>query len=156
MHLHHLLCAASPAAPQCYQSCWLAPLSGKWHVGVKHLYELVPAGLKKRIKEDRRKRWDEQQAACVATAWTDLSQASKAAESSKTKDAQTKLNLKKMKEEHQARTELLKEMTAKYEDTGDEQFLLHFSDSCPSSEDESDSTAAVDWHCAFPGRDILR
>lgn len=92
-------------------------------MGVKHLYELVPAGLKKRIKEERRKRWDEQQAACVATAWTDLSQASKAAESSKTKDAQTKLNLKKMKEEHQARTELLKDMTAKYEDTGDDDFV---------------------------------
>ncbi|KAL0024941.1 hypothetical protein WJX77_004746 [Trebouxia sp. C0004] len=96
---------------------WENP-TGKWHVGVKHLYELVPAGLKKRIKEDRRKSWDEQQAACVATAWTDLSKASKAVDSSKTKDAEAKLRLKKMKEEHQTRTELLKDMTAKYEDTG--------------------------------------
>jgi len=86
---------------------------------VKHLYELVPAGLKKRIKEDRRKSWDEQQAACVATAWTDLGNASKAVDSSKTKDAEAKLRLKKMKEEHQTRTELLKDMTAKYEDTGE-------------------------------------
>ncbi len=86
---------------------------------MKHLYELVPAGLKKRIKEDRRKCWDEKQAACVATAWTDLGKASKAVDSSKTKDAEAKLRLKKMKEEHQTRTELLKDMTAKYEDTGE-------------------------------------
>ncbi|KAL0038695.1 hypothetical protein WJX79_003623 [Trebouxia sp. C0005] len=96
---------------------WQNP-TGKWHVGVKHLYELVPAGLKKRIKEDRRKSWDEQQAACVATAWTDLGKASKAVDCSKTKDAEAKLRLKKMKEEHQTRTELLKDMTAKYEDAG--------------------------------------
>lgn len=87
-------------------------------MGVKHLYELVPSGLKKRIKEDRRRRWDEQQAKCVATAWTNLSKASKAPESGKKKDAEAKLAQKKMKEEHQTRTELLKDMTAKYEDTG--------------------------------------
>ncbi len=86
---------------------------------MKHLYELVPAGLKKRIKEDRQKSWDEQQAACVAAAWTNLGKASKAVDSSKTKDAEAKLRLKKMKEEHQTRTELLKDMTAKYEDTGE-------------------------------------
>ena len=93
-------------------------LLGKWHVGVKHLYELVPSGLKKRIKENRRKKWDEQQSACVTTAWTDLSKASKACESGKQKDAKGKLSKKKMKEEHETRTELLKDMPAKYEDTG--------------------------------------
>ncbi len=86
---------------------------------MKHLYELVPAGLRKRIKEDRRKSWDEKQAACVATAWTDLGKTSKAVDSSKTKDDEAKLRLKKMKEERQTRTELLKDMTAKYEDTGE-------------------------------------
>ncbi len=104
---------------------WFA-CSGKWHVGVKHLYELVPAGLKKRIKEDRRKCWDERQAACVAAAWTDLGKASVAVDSSKTKDAEAKLRLKKMKEEHQTRTELLKDMTSKYEDTGEGPSLQFF------------------------------
>ncbi len=89
---------------------------------MKHLYELVPAGLKRRIKEDRRKSWNEHQAACVAAAWTDLGKASKAVDSSKTTDAEAKLRLKKMKEEHQTRTELLKDMTAKYEDTGKRPF----------------------------------
>ena len=46
-------------------------------MGVKHLYELVPAGLKKRIKQDRRKLWDEQQSLSVAKAWSDLSKHSK-------------------------------------------------------------------------------
>ena len=100
---------------------------------MKHLYELVPAGLKKRIKEDRRKSWDEQQAACVAAAWTNLGEASKAVDSSKTKDAEAKLRLKKMKEEHQTRTELLKDMTAKYEDTG-ECASLQFCPSCRAEE----------------------
>ena len=91
---------------------------GKWRVGVKHVFQLVPSGLQKRIKEYRRKHWDEQQAECVATAWADLSAASKASDSRKSTDARGKLLQRKMKEEHQTRTELLKDMPAKYEDTG--------------------------------------
>ena len=93
--------------------------AGKWHVGAKHLYELIPNGLKKRLKEDRRKRWDEHQAKAVSAAWADLSAASaKNSEPDKQKEAQDKEQKKKAKEEHQTRTELLKDLNGKYEDTG--------------------------------------
>ena len=88
-------------------------------MGVKHVFELVPPGLKKRMKEDRRKRWDEQQAKCIATAWAGLNDTSgKDSDSGKKKSTEDKEQEKKMKEEHQTRTELLKDLSAKYEDTG--------------------------------------
>ena len=66
-------------------------------MGVKHLFELVPSGLKKRIKQDRRKLWDEQQALTVAEAWADLSKhckspksSSKAADSKQVASAEAK------------------------------------------------------------------
>ena len=113
-------------------------------MGVKHLYELVPAGLKKRIKQDRRKLWDEQQSLSVAKAWSDVSKhsktpkpGSKAAspeESSSTstegdaveaqekdagsKDSKQSVSQKLIKEELQARVDLLKELAEGYDDPG--------------------------------------
>ena len=83
------------------------------------MFELVPPGLKKRMKEDRKKRWDEQQAKCISTAWAGLSNASgKDSDSGKKRSSEDKEQEKKMKEEYQTRTELLKDLSAKYEDTG--------------------------------------
>ena len=68
---HYGLCTNQPHTSNIHNNCCLH--SGKWHVGVKHLFELVPSGLKKRIKQDRRKLWDEQQALTISKAWSDLS-----------------------------------------------------------------------------------
>ena len=121
--------------------------AGKWHVGVKHLYELVPAGLKKRIKQDRRKLWDEQQSLSIAKAWSDLSKHSKTPKPGSTaaspkqpsstsaegndpeaveakekdtgsKDSKQSVSQKLIKEELQARVDLLKELAEGYDDPG--------------------------------------
>ena len=120
--------------------------SGKWRVGVKHLYELVPMGLKKRIKQDRRKLWDEQQSLSVAKAWSDLSKHLKGPtpstkpaspevstsaegddyeaagttenEAGTAKDSKQIVSQKLIKEELQARVDLLKELAEGYDDPG--------------------------------------
>ena len=85
-------------------------------MGIKHLYELVPRGLTQRLKKERRKLWDEQQAAAVTAAFDDLSEANKAA--GKAKGPEDKEKASKKEAECKNRTQLLKEMTEKYEDTG--------------------------------------
>ena len=85
-------------------------------MGVKHLYELVPRGLSQRLKKERRKAWDEKQALTVAAAWNDLSEATKAA--AKAEGPEEKMKAGKDEEECKNRTQLLKDMTEKYEDTG--------------------------------------
>ena len=121
-------------------------------MGVKHLYELVPSGLKKRIQQDRRKLWDEQQSLSIAKAWSDLSKHNKSTplsmklpaspqESTSAeedgpdgepsrkndstgekddvpKDGKLKGAHRLMKEELQARVELLKELQEGYDDAG--------------------------------------
>lgn len=121
-------------------------------MGIKHLYELVPSGLKKRIQQDRRKLWDEQQSLSIAKAWSDLSKHSRnpprttkaasleestSAEEGDPEDAPTEFkddsteekhdvpkgnNQKRshrlLKEELQARVELLKELQEGCDDPG--------------------------------------
>lgn len=116
-------------------------------MGIKHLYELVPTSLKKRIKQDRRKLWDKQQSLTVAKAWLDLSRHSKtpkpgskpaspeeatstsaegndpeAAEAKEkdagSKDSKQRVSQKLIKEELQARVDLLKELAEGYDDPG--------------------------------------
>lgn len=116
-------------------------------MGSKHLFELIPGSLKKRIKQDRRKLWDEQQSLSVAKAWSDLSKHSKNPRpSSKTtspeestspltdgsdseaaqvkekdtgsKDSKQQASQKLIKEELQARVDLLKELAEGYDDPG--------------------------------------
>ena len=53
---------------------WNNP-SGDWRVGSKHAYTLFSRGLVDRIKEERRKQWDEHQRVATATAVADLSTA---------------------------------------------------------------------------------
>lgn len=53
---------------------WANP-SGDWRVGSKHAYTLFSRGLVDRIKEERRRQWDERQRVAIATAVADLSTA---------------------------------------------------------------------------------
>lgn len=41
---------------------------GDWHVGAKRAFELFPGGLKRRIKEERKKRFAEAQRAALTAA----------------------------------------------------------------------------------------
>lgn len=116
-------------------------------MGTKHLFELIPGGLKKRIKQDRRKLWDEQQSLSVAKAWSDLSKHSKSPKPSSkaaspealtsastdgtdsqaaqandkdigSKDSKHQSSQQLIKEELQARVDLLKELAEGYDDPG--------------------------------------
>ena len=56
---------------------WANP-SGDWRVGAKHAYALFSRGLVDRIKDERRRQWDEKQRAATAAAVSDLSAAERA------------------------------------------------------------------------------
>lgn len=44
------------------------PAAGEWRVGCKHVYELVSRGLVARLKEERRRKWEEAQRRAIAEA----------------------------------------------------------------------------------------
>ena len=92
---------------------WKNP-SGKWRVGAKPAFELFPAGLTKRIKEERRRRFEEQQRKSVTSATIALAAHQREHGQSMPKD----IPIKKAREELENRIKLLEEMMSKYEDVG--------------------------------------
>ena len=76
---HGCSLASSLCPEPLFSSLPCSPLTGDWRVGSKHAYSLFSRGLVDRVKEERRKQWDERQRAAVAQAVADLSQAEKSA-----------------------------------------------------------------------------
>lgn len=91
---------------------WENP-TGEWRVGAKSAYELFPAGLKNRLQRDRKRRWAERQRASVAEAVAAVAAFSRAHPGNGVGE-----ELKKEKEELEARVKLLAELDEKYEDLG--------------------------------------
>ncbi|CAL8469996.1 g9538 [Coccomyxa elongata] len=88
---------------------WKNP-SGLWHVGAKRAFELFPGGLKKRSKQERKKRWEEKQREAV-TACT-------AAVASHRKGDAAAGDGKEVLEELELRAKLLADLEDKYDDLG--------------------------------------
>jgi tripeptidyl-peptidase II len=93
---------------------WKNP-SGEWRVGAAPAFSLLPGGLKHRLKEERRKRFDEQQRGAVTKATAALV-AFEAAHGRAPATA-TPAEIKQ-REELEARMKLLEELSSKYEDQG--------------------------------------
>jgi tripeptidyl-peptidase II len=91
---------------------WVNP-TGQWHVGAKAAYDLFPAGLKKRTKEERKRRFEERQRVAITAATSALA-AHERAHGRTPSDAA----VKKDRTELEARLKLLEEMMGKYEDFG--------------------------------------
>jgi tripeptidyl-peptidase-2 len=87
---------------------WANP-TGEWRVGARAAFDLFPAPLKARLREERRRRWDEAQRVAVTRAVADLGAAPPAADAAAAK----------AREELEARVKLLAELAAKYEDLGE-------------------------------------
>jgi tripeptidyl-peptidase II len=88
---------------------WTNP-SGDWRVGAKASFELFPGGLRSRIKEERKKRWDEAQRAAVTAANAALAGLPAAGSGGEVG--------RKVQEEAEARVKLLGELQDKFEDVG--------------------------------------
>ena len=113
---------------------WKNP-SGQWHVGAKPAFQLFPGGLKQRIKEERRRKFDEQQRIAVTEATAAL-----AAFESANGKAPNAPALIKQKEELEARVKLLEDLAGKYEDQGPmvEAVVWHDGDRWVAALDTSD------------------
>ncbi|KAG2491863.1 hypothetical protein HYH03_009817 [Edaphochlamys debaryana] len=92
---------------------WKNP-SGEWHVGCKHVYGLVSRGLVTRLKEDRKKRWEEAQRRAVAEAVAALAKFDRDTPGSKLSEPEAK----KERAELEGRVGLLKDLAKAYEDPG--------------------------------------
>lgn len=93
---------------------WQNP-TGKWHVGAKPAFDVFPGGLKSRIKEERRRRLDEQQRGAMTAATSALAAFNKQHPAAK---VGADPELKKEKEELEARVKLLEELGGKFDDLG--------------------------------------
>jgi tripeptidyl-peptidase-2 len=91
-------------------SQWKNP-TGEWRVGAAPAFSLLPGGLKHRLKEERRKRFDEQQRSAVTAATAALAAFGRAPATA------TPAEIKE-REELEARVKLLDELSSKYEDHG--------------------------------------
>lgn len=89
---------------------WKNP-SGDWHIGGKAAFDLYPAPLRNRMKQERRRRFDEQHRIAVAKAREELS-AFESSDKRKSPEAQ------KQKEELEERVKLLEKAAEKYDDVG--------------------------------------
>ncbi|KAL2550422.1 Tripeptidyl-peptidase 2 [Forsythia ovata] len=92
-------------------SSWKNP-TGEWHVGCKLVYELFTNTLTSRLKEERKKRWDEKNQEAIAEAVKQLDEFDK--KHTKIEDA----NLKKVREDLQNRVDLLRKQADSYDDKG--------------------------------------
>lgn len=86
-------------------------------MGAKAAYELFPGGLKQRLQKERKKQWAEKQRAAVADAVAAV--VSQARQAKAGPGLQPAEELKKQKEEVEARVKLLSELDEKYEDLGE-------------------------------------
>lgn len=92
---------------------WINP-TGKWKVGAKRAYELFPGGLTRRIKEERKRGFEEEQRRAMTAATAALAAHKSQNGSSMPKE----FMLKKEREELEARVKLLEDMMKKYDDLG--------------------------------------
>lgn len=113
---------------------WKNP-TGQWHVGAKPAFQLFPGGLKQRTKEERRRKFDEQQRVAVTQATAALAAFEAANGKSPTAPV-----LVKEKEELEARIKLLEDLAGKYEDQGPmvEAVVWHDGDRWVAALDTSD------------------
>lgn len=92
---------------------WSNP-TGEWRVGCKHVYALVSRGLEARLKEERRKKWEEAQRRAIAEAVAALAKFDKDTPASKAGSDPAK----KERAELEGRVTLLKDLAKSYEDPG--------------------------------------
>ncbi|KAG8652896.1 tripeptidyl-peptidase 2 isoform X2 [Manihot esculenta] len=92
-------------------SSWKNP-SGEWHVGYKLVYELFTDSLTSRLKEERKKKWDEKSQEEIAKAVKQLDEFNQ--KHSNPDDA----NLKKLREDLQNRIDILRKQADNYDDKG--------------------------------------
>ncbi|KAK9809052.1 hypothetical protein WJX72_008467 [[Myrmecia] bisecta] len=90
---------------------WVNP-TGEWRVGAKRAEQLFANGLRRRMKDARRRRWDEKQRAATTAASSALAQFTCDNPGQLTEDK------KKAKEDLEARIKLLADLAEKYEDPG--------------------------------------
>ncbi|GIL86265.1 hypothetical protein Vretifemale_14673 [Volvox reticuliferus] len=92
---------------------WSNP-SGEWHVGCKHVYNLVSRTLVTRLKEERKKKWEESQRQAVAEAVAALAKFDRDTAASKISSDIAG----KQRTELEGRLNLLKDLAKQYEDPG--------------------------------------
>ncbi|KAF5731190.1 Tripeptidyl peptidase ii [Tripterygium wilfordii] len=92
-------------------SSWKNP-SGEWHVGSKLVYELFTDTLTSRLKEERKKKWDERNQEEIAKAVKHLDEFNQ--KHPKVDD----MNLKRIREDLQNRIDILRKHSDSYDDKG--------------------------------------
>ncbi|KAK9724622.1 hypothetical protein RND81_05G087400 [Saponaria officinalis] len=107
---HGHICGASGASLVVNPS-WKNP-SGEWHVGYKLVYDLFTDNLTSRLKEERRKKWDEKNQEAIVEAVTDLNNFD---QKHKKVDNQ---HLKRLREDLQSRVDFLQKQADSYDDKG--------------------------------------
>ncbi|KAG2453913.1 hypothetical protein HYH02_002116 [Chlamydomonas schloesseri] len=95
-------------------SGWKNP-TGEWRVGCKHVYGLVSRGLVGRLKEERKRKWEETQRGAIAEAVAALAKFDKDTPASK---LGSDPEAKKERAELEARVVALKDLAKSYEDPG--------------------------------------
>ncbi|KAL4191574.1 hypothetical protein AMTRI_Chr07g81290 [Amborella trichopoda] len=90
---------------------WKNP-SGEWHVGYKLVYELFTGTLTSRLKKERKKKWEEKNQEAISEALKHLNEFDQ--KHKKVED----INLKKTREDLQARVDFLEKQAESYEDKG--------------------------------------
>ncbi|XP_048229293.1 tripeptidyl-peptidase 2 isoform X2 [Ricinus communis] len=104
------ICGASGAS-LVVNSSWKNP-SGEWHVGYKLVYELFTDTLTSRLKNERKKKWDEKNQEEIAKAVKHLD------EFNQKHSNPDDVTLKKVKEDLQSRIDLLRQQADSYGDKG--------------------------------------
>ncbi|GAB4858273.1 tripeptidyl-peptidase II Tpp2 [Ancistrocladus abbreviatus] len=92
-------------------SSWKNP-SGEWHVGYKLVYELFTNTLTSRLKEERKKKWDEKNQGAIAEALMNLDEFDQ--KHVKVEDPK----LKRIREDLQNRIDFLRKEADSYDDKG--------------------------------------
>ncbi|GIL53884.1 hypothetical protein Vafri_9378 [Volvox africanus] len=92
---------------------WSNP-SGEWRVGCKHVYDLISRTLVTRLKEERKKKWEESQRRAVAEAVAALASFDRDTGTSKISSDLSG----KQRTELEGRLNLLKDLAKQYEDPG--------------------------------------
>ncbi|KAG2434097.1 hypothetical protein HXX76_007824 [Chlamydomonas incerta] len=93
---------------------WKNP-TGEWRVGCKHVYGLVSRGLVSRLKEERKRKWEETQRGAIAEAVAALAKFDKDTPASK---LGADPEAKKERAELEGRVAALKDLAKSYEDPG--------------------------------------
>ncbi|GLC44539.1 hypothetical protein PLESTB_000062200 [Pleodorina starrii] len=93
---------------------WANP-TGEWRVGCKHVYDLISRTLVTRLKDERKKKWEESQRRAVAEAVAALARFDKCTPASK---LGSDPEARRERGELEGRVNMLKELAKQYEDPG--------------------------------------